>query len=183
MPAVALEQERLELDAFWGLSTLDVRETLNERGQIPFDETFAQGFQLGVRFVFHLRDRVGLEASYRYSPNGTRTVAFDDPFFGPTELVVPSDLDSHAFMGSVLYDVTRSDRWRPFVAAGVGLERFDDGEGRNALTTSFGGGGRFRLRRGLGVRVDARYVLWPRFYMTEKTEGALELHAGLTIGF
>jgi hypothetical protein len=183
MPREAASRERFEVDAFWGLSTLDVSETLNARGAIPFDTTFAQVFQLGARFVVHLGDRVGLEASYRYSPNGTRTTRFDDPFFGPTVLIVPSDLESHAFMGSVLYDVRRWERWRLFVSGGAGVERFDDEKGQNALTASFGGGSRFLLRDGLGIRVDARYVVWPSFYMTERTEGALELHAGLAIGF
>ena len=183
MPGPAAGDDRFEVDAFWGFSNLDVSVTENVGGLVPFDNTFAQGFQLGARFVFHLGARVGLEATYRYSPNGIQTTRFDDPFFGPTELVVPSDLESHAFMGSVLYDVTRSDRWRPFLAAGVGIERFDDREGQNALTTSFGGGVRFRLREGLGLRVDARYVLWPSFYVTDETEEAVELHAGVVIGF
>ena len=183
MPGPTAGDDRFEVDAFWGYSSLDASVTENVGRRVSFEDTFAQGFQLGARFVFRLGDRVGLEVTYRYSPNGTQTTRFDDPFFGSTELVVPSDLESHAFMGSVLYDVTRSDRWRPFLAAGVGVERFDDGEGQNALTTSFGGGVRFRLREGLGLRVDARYVLWPSFYMTDETEGAVELHAGVAIGF
>ena len=77
----------------------------------------------------------------------------------------------------------KSERWRPFVAATIGFEHFRTGEGETTLRAGFGGGVHFSMRQGIGVRVDARYVLWPSFFLTDEVEGAVEIDVGLAFGF
>jgi hypothetical protein len=151
-----------------------------------FEERFEQGLQIGARFGVRLGARFGLEAEYRYSPNGKRAVALIDDFvfpFDERELVVPFDAGAHAVMGSFRIDLTKSERWRPFVVVGVGAEHFRVRGGETDLRAGFGGGVRLLLRDGLSFRVDARYALWPSFYLTDEVQGAVEIDTGITLGF
>jgi hypothetical protein len=176
--------ERFELTPFWGVTTLDTRATREPGGgSLQFDDRFEQGFQLGARFGFRANDRMTLEGEYRYSPNGKFVVGFEDRGLGGIDLEVPIDVGSHAVTGGVVYELTRSERWRPFAAATIGLEHFRTGRGETGLRTGLGGGVRRSWRPGVAVRVDVRYVLWPSFFLTDATEGALEIDAGLSFGF
>jgi hypothetical protein len=178
------DDDRFELTPFWGATTLDSRATREPGGGgLEFDEGFEQGFQLGARFAVRFGERTTLEAEYRYSPNGQFVIGFDDGLFGGARFDVPIDVGSHAVTGGFLYDLASFERWRPFVGAMIGVEHFRTGKGETTLRTGVGGGVRFPLRRGVGVRVDVRYVLWPSFYLTDALEHAVEIDAGLTLGF
>lgn len=182
--SLARAEERFELTPFWGLTSLDARAPREPGGvSLPFAERFEHGFQLGARFGARFGDRIALETEYRYGPNGKFVVGFEDRFLGGVALEVPTDVASHALTGGVLFDVTQSERWRPFVGAAVGVEHFRTGGGETTLRTALGGGVRFSVHPRVGVRIDTRYVVWPSFFLTDELESGLEIDAGLTFGF
>ena len=181
---VSAADERFELTPFWGVTTLDSRATRDPGGAgLEFEEGFSQRFQLGARFGVRVGERIALEAEYRYGPNSEIVVAFTDRILGGIELDASLAVGSHAVTGGFLYEVTSGERWQPFVAATIGVEHFRLGVGETTLRSGFGGGVRFSLRKGIGVRFDARYVLWPSFFLTDELEQAVEIDAGLTLGF
>jgi hypothetical protein len=170
---LASSDDRFELTPFWGLSTLDITAT----GDLGFRESFEQGLHLGARFGVRLGERAVLEGEYRYSPNGKWS------FFLFPDSEFPVDFGSHALTGAFAFELIESERFRPFIAAGLGMEHFRTGVGETTLRASFGGGTRFALRDHLGLRVDARYVLWPSFFLTDGTEGSVEVDVGLSVSF
>jgi hypothetical protein len=175
---------RFEVTPLWGYSALNARVIRERFGFESFEERFEHGLQIGARFGVRLGERFAVEAEYRYGPNGKRFLTLvDDPFPFGGELEVPIDAGAHAAMGGFRIDLTKSERWRPFVAAGLGAEHFRVGGGETDLRAGFGGGVRFLLRDGIAFRVDARYVLWPSFYLTEEVQSAVEADVGITLGF
>ena len=97
---------------------------------------------------------------------------------------VSEEIDSHGLNTSLLYQLS-STRLAPFLAAGIGAEIFDLESGRNRtnFTWNLGGDIKWRLRAGLGVRVDVREVFLTDFFATGNTENSTEVQYGLVIGF
>lgn len=136
-----------------------------------------------MRYGFVLSPRFTIEASYRYGPNGKRTVTLNDPILGDFDLHATSNGASHAVAGGLVCYLSTSGKLRPFMVGGLGAEIFlADRDAETSLRGEAGLGLRWRARDGLALRLDPKYVFLRDFYITEKNEGAAEIQFGLVVG-
>jgi hypothetical protein len=169
------QEYRSEVTVFTGASFLDAATD----STFDYNERFEQSFVVGVRYGFVLSPHFTIEGSYRYSPNGTRTVKWEDSLF-PSDLIAPFDEPSHAVGGGLVYYLSTSEKLRPFVVGGLGAEIFRHAD--TFLRGEAGFGFRWLAREGLALRVDAKYVVLRDFYVTGNNEGAAEIQLGLVVG-
>lgn len=188
--------------SFSDIQTIDVQILRRRFGPSIFldvsSRSFSQGFHIGVRFGYRIHRRTTIEVAYRYAPNNklvTRGRLFPLDVTEPVgrlpnidllrfQSSVSEEIDSHALNTNLLYQLS-STRLAPFLAVGIGAEMFDVESGRNRthFTWNLGGGIKWRLRAGLGVRVDVREVFLTDFFVTGKTENSTEVLYGFVIGF
>jgi hypothetical protein len=176
--AGAQHEDRFYVSPFWGGSLMET--SIDDDSSHVFG--FEGGFQLGARGGYHLSHRIAIEGTYRYSPNGLEKFGLRDPFFGDVRFETKTD--SHAITGDVrvfAFDVASTVR--TFLAGGIGIEIPTGPDAESSLLWNVGGGTEWSLRPGLGLRGDVRYVAVSDFFLTDRTEGGVELHGGLVVGF
>lgn len=180
--AAAQDDDRFYVSPFWGGSLMKA----STDGARLLQRRFEGGFQLGARFGYRLSRRIAIEAAYRYSPNGGSVfysvIGIDEI---DRQRRFTSQIESHAVTGDIrFFALDTGNAFRPFLAAGLGVEIFRaSGRSESSLTWNVGGGGEWSLRPGLGVRGDVRYVAISDFFLTGRTEGGVELHGSLVVGF